>query len=315
MDEKKLFKLWYICFDEDLTRNVTIQNSELKTFNDKIITYLMYNYNLVSHLYINYISMEDTNDFLPLLSRLKNNLKVLAVITIKGTDDIILNDVIKSNCQLEKVFLLRSCECHCCQFYCDCLEDKMILCYLRRKHKHFLKNLETENILNFLKSHVDSLKSLDLTYWLKRNLNPEEINRIFEQISRMKWLKELQIELLDLIDFNNEDRFHRLKLLNNFNVEILKITNENDSLIMPNVLNQHKHSLTISDLKRISDMMPNIKIHFLWGLEHTLPNHKCNYYSNFTSNSFDNIEKIHFKFEYLNLDDGWIYENDWKNLK
>ena len=312
MDEKKLFKLWYICFDEDLTRTVTIQNSELKTFNDKIITYLMYNYTLVSHLYINYISMEDTNDFLPLLRRLKNNLKVLAVITVKGTEDIILNDIIKSKCQLEKVFLLKSCECHCCQFYCDCSEDEIYhSCHLRKKYKHFLKNLETENILNFLQSQVNSLKSLDLTYWLKRDLNPEEINRIFEQISRMKWLKELQIELLDLIDFNNEDKFHRLKSLNRFNVEILKITNES---LIRGLPNQHMHSLTISDLKLISDKIPNIKIHFLWGLEHVLPNHKCNY-SNFPSNSFDNIEKIHFKFEYFNLDDGWIYENDWKNLK
>ena len=203
-DSNKLFVLWLSFFNENTSKTV----GPMLRFNTYIAAFLMRNQNCISELSISY-NHANKSELPTILSHLKNTLTNLRIFQASfSTGNEILDIVSESNCQLQKLIL------------------------------NNIFQLDSKKILRFLKSQEKSLEKLDLTHWLNRN-NPEEIDEIFTQISKMKSLKYFAVSDIDLINHNNTINT-RLKLLNIKNLS-LRISARRDIRNVTKIGNYKNH--------------------------------------------------------------------------
>ena len=177
MQCSKMFNLWYILCDERTTASVDIQNVD---FCAALLSHLKTTDIFITHLSIWNLEKEMSI----LLKLLKKSLIFLEVFAQESRENDILKYICKSGVQLENFRFI------------DPIELK----------------LSAQNIQTFLQTQSESLVNLDLSQWLGF-VDQKEIEDIFEQIFKMKKLKELHVDARDLVDENSE-KFYRLKYFN-----------------------------------------------------------------------------------------------------
>ena len=301
--DSRLFNFWYLFYDADSTKAVTFDTKK-KELQQPVLNFLKkIQYNQIRELHLS-TNLNIKCDLEPLLYNLRHNLRIFGYHPIAEISQMAENQIMGAitiaECQLEE---------------------------FRFNKDRMGQRLTKKTIIKFLQHQTNSLHVLDLKNWLHQ-IDPIEIEAIFEEISKMIGLREVKINLILLIrnaQFTGPNVL--LPLIEYFkNLETLTIFGDSTLSIPELQFNQPPAQVIQGGNSTSGNTMPMTA----WvALAKAIPSTKINLDEKFPikldvdESTFDqshgaelnNFQNVSFRYNVKARDSGWIFGANWKQLK